>query len=230
MQGWRSDFAHESLASLGRKLTPRSAALRLLTLPPGRQFTLPVAATGDNVGIRAFFRSRLGDYVAVSLGNTRANQRVVLHGRIPFRHATLAELELDILNGGRLTANAGTGIQPSAKGALVFGTPRVNGKAVRGGFDRWIGTGGVGGSKAKLGYVLTPDRTGVFRPAQPTDGLPMPVLVTPEDRRGRRAARDRPARHRGRIGARHESSVSCSVSRRSSVTPSSPTSPRRARA
>ena len=180
VQGWRSDFAHESLASLGRKLTPRSAALRLLTLPSGRQFTLPVAATGDNVGIRAFFRSRLGDYVAVSLGNTRANQRVVLHGRIPFRHATLAELELDILNGGRLTANAGTGIQPSAKGALVFGTPRVNGKAVRGGFGRWIGTGGVGGSKAKLGYVLTPDRTGVFRPAQPTDGLAMPVLVTPK--------------------------------------------------
>src|SRR4029077_14046892 len=60
VQGWRSDFAHESLASLGRKLTPRAAGLRVLTLPPGRRFTLPVAATGDNVGIRAFFRSRLG--------------------------------------------------------------------------------------------------------------------------------------------------------------------------
>ncbi len=179
VQGWRSDFAHESLASLGRRLTPRYAGLQLLALPAGRRFTLPVAATGDDVGIRAFFRSRLGDYVAVSLGNTRADRRVILRGRIPFRHATLAELELDILNGGRLTANAGTGIQPSARGALVFGTPRVNGRPVRGGFARWTGTGGVGGSTAKLGYVLTPDRTGVFRPVQPTDGLPMPVLVTP---------------------------------------------------
>jgi len=179
VQGWRSDFAHESLASLGRKLTPRPATLQLATLPPGRQFTLPVTGSGDDVGIRAFFRSRLGDYVAVSLGHTRARQRVVLHGRIPFRHATLAELELDILNNGRLTANAGTGIQPSAKGELTFGAPRVDGTPVRGGFGRWTGTGGVGGKASKLGYVLTPDRTGTYRPRQPTDGVPMPVLVTP---------------------------------------------------
>jgi hypothetical protein len=182
VQGWRSDFAHESLASFGRKLTPRSAGLQLLALPPGRQFTLPVAATGDDIGVRAFFRSRLGDYVAVSLGSTRANHRVVLHGRIPFRHATLAALELDILNSGRLTANGGTGIQPSAKGALVFGAPRVNGTTVPRGFERWTGTGGVGvgGSAAKVGYVLTPDRTGRYRPKQLTDNLALPVLATPK--------------------------------------------------
>ncbi len=179
VQGWRPDFASESLASLGRKLTPRPAGLQLLSLPAGRQFTLPVTGTGDDIGVRAFFRSRLGDYVAVSLGRTHANRRVVLHGRIPFRHATLAELELDILNNGRLTANAGTGIQPSAKGRLSFGAPRVNGTPVRGGFARWTGTGGVGGTPAELGYVLTPDRTGTYRPKQPTDGRPMPVLVTP---------------------------------------------------
>ncbi len=179
VQGWRSDFAPESLGTLGRRLTPRSAGLQLLALPAGRRFTLPVTATGDDVGVRAFFRSRLGDYVAVSLGHTRANHRVVLSGRIPFRHATLAELELDILNNGRLTANAGTGIQPSAKGELAFGTPRVNGTPVRGGFARWTGTGGVGGTSSALGYVLTPDRTGTYRPRQPTDGLPLPVLVTP---------------------------------------------------
>jgi hypothetical protein len=179
VQGWRSDFAHESLASLGHKLTPRPATLQLASLPAGRQFTLPVTGSGDEVGIRAFFRSRLGDYVAVSLGHTQRNERVVLHGRIPFRHATLAELELDILNNGRLTANAGTGIQPSAKGELSFSAPRVDGTPVRGGFARWTGTGGVGGTAAKLGYVLTPDRTGTYRPRQPTDGLPMPVLVTP---------------------------------------------------
>ena len=180
VQGWRPDFAHASLASLGRKLTPRYAGLQLASLPPGREFTLPVTATGDEIGIRAFFRSRLGDYVAVSLGHTQASRRVVLHARIPFRHATLAELELDILDNGRLTANAGTGIQPSAKGELAFGVPRVDGAAVRGGFARWTGTGGGGGSAARLGYVLTPDRTGIYRPKQPTDGVPLPVLVTPQ--------------------------------------------------
>ena len=179
VQGWRPDFARESLTTLGRRLAPGPAGLQLLALPAGRQFTLPVTATGDEVGVRAFFRSRLGDYVAVSLGHTRADRRFVLHGRIPFRHATLAGLELDIRNNGRLTANAGTGIQPSAKGTLHLGTPRVNGRAVPGGFSRFTGTGGVGGTAAKLGYVLTPDRTGTYRPKQPTDGVAMPVLVTP---------------------------------------------------
>jgi hypothetical protein len=179
VQGWRSDFSRESLATLGRRLSPRPAGLQLLALPPGRRFTLSVTATGDEVGVRAFFRSRLGDYVAVSLGHTRQNDTFVLHARIPFRHATLAGLELDIRNNGRLTANAGTGIQPSAKGTLDFGTPRVNGTAVPGGFSRFIGTGGVGGSADKLGYVLTPDRTGTYRPVQPTDGVAMPILVTP---------------------------------------------------
>ena len=179
VQGWRPDFAHESLATLGRRLTPSSAGLRLLALPHGRQFALPVVGTGDEVGVRAFFRSRLGDYVAVSLGHTRANKRSILRGRIPFRHATLAALVLDIRNNGRLTANGGTGIQPSAKGTLELGTPRVNGRAVPAGFAHFIGTGGVGGSARRLGYVLTPDRTGTFRPKQPTDGVAMPVLVTP---------------------------------------------------
>jgi hypothetical protein len=177
VRGWRSDFASASPATLGTRLTPRPAGQALMTLPRGRQFTLPVTATGDNIGVRAFFRSPLGDYVAVGLGHTRAGHRVVLRGRIPFRRATLAQLRFDILNNGRLTANAGTGIQPSAKGTLVFGTPRVNGTPVR--FTKWIGTGGAGGTAAKIGYVLTPDRVGAFRPKQPTDGFALPILATP---------------------------------------------------
>ena len=179
VHGWRADFSPEPLATLGARLVAGPARLRLQALPPGRQFTLPVSATGDDVGVRAFFRSRLGDYVAVPLGRTRAGQRVVLRGRVPFRHATLAELELDILNNGRLTANGGTGIQPSARGILHLGTARVNGAPLDRAFARWTGTGGVGGAPAKLGYLLTPDRTGTFRPVQPTDGVPLPILATP---------------------------------------------------
>jgi hypothetical protein len=179
MHGWRSDFADATQATLGARLVAGDARLRLQALPAGRWFTLPVTGSGDDVGVRAFFHSRLGDYVAVGLGHTHAGRRVVLRGRVPFRHATLAALELDILNSGRLTANAGTGIQPSAKGELTFGAARVNGARVRGGFTRWTGTGGIGGTAAKLGYVLTPDRVGRFRPVQPTDGAPLPVLATP---------------------------------------------------
>jgi hypothetical protein len=175
--GWRSDFAAAAPAELAGAVSPGAAPLRTLSLPPGRNFTLPVTSTGDDIGIRAFFRSRLGDYVAVGLGHTRAGHRVVLHGRVPFRHATLAQLRLDILNSGRITANAGTGIQPGAKGVLVFGTPRVNGKPVR--IVRWVGSGGISGRARRLGYLLTPDVDPIFRPAQITDGKALPVLVTP---------------------------------------------------
>jgi hypothetical protein len=179
IDGWRHEFSTRPRTELAGLLNPRPARLRTLALPPGRTFTLPVTGSGDDVGVRGFFRSRLGDYAAIPLGQTHAGTRVLLHGRIPFAGATLARLELDILNNGRLTANAGTGIQPSAKGIVELGMPRVNGHPVRGAFSSWIGTGGIGGTSARLGYVLTPDRTGVFRPRQATDGVPLPVLVTP---------------------------------------------------
>ena len=92
----------------------------------------------------------------------------MLHGRIPFVARTLAQLQLDILNSGRMTANAGIGIQPSAKGMLTFGTPRVDGSLVPRAFARWIGTGGVGGARgaARLRADHRPDR---HLPARPAD-------------------------------------------------------------
>ena len=178
--GWRADFASRSLASLAGSITPkRSVALRSTALPPGRRFSLTVAAKGDDVGVRALFRSRLGDYEAVALGHTNGAMPTVLHGRIPFIGATLAQIRLDILNHGRLSANGGLGLQPSAKGEITFGAARVNGALVRAPFTDWVGTGGVTGAAARLGYVLTSDQNGTFRPRQPTDGVPLPVLATP---------------------------------------------------
>ena len=55
----------------------------------------------------------------------------------------------------------------------------MNGKLVQAPFAGWVGTGGVSGGAARLGYVLTSDQNGVFRPRQPTDGVPLPVLATP---------------------------------------------------
>ncbi len=177
--GWRSDFASRPLPELAQRITPsRDESLRTTALPTGRRFELPVSTNGDNIGLRAVFRSPLGDYLPVSLGQTHEANRVILHARIPFLHATLAQLQLDLLNGGRNSANAGTGIQPSAKGVLTLGVPTVDGKPVRHAFARWIGTGGVSGGGTRAGYVLTPDRQGRFRPAQPTDGHPIAVLAT----------------------------------------------------
>jgi FtsX-like permease family protein len=179
--GWRADFASHSRAALATRIAPGGdMSLRTLALPQGRQLTLPVTATGDDVGVEGIFRSPLGDYVSVPLGHTRSGQTVTLHARTPFRHATLAQLKLDLLGNLHGSANGGTGIQPSAKGALTFGTPRVDGKPVGAAFVHWTGTGGVSGAGARIGYLITPDRTPVYRPAQPTDGRVLKVLASPE--------------------------------------------------
>jgi hypothetical protein len=177
--GWRSDFARRPLGALGSILEPsRSMALHVTALPPGKRFTVDASARGDDVVVRGIFRSPLGDYESVPLGHTSGAKPVELRGRIPFSGASLAQIQLDIQNSGRLTANAGTGIQPSAKGIVTFTTPQVDGRPVAHAFRGWVGTGGVSGDAASLGYVLTPDRFGRFRPSQPTDGLVLPVLAT----------------------------------------------------
>jgi len=178
--GWRPDFATRPLQELGAAIAPhKDTSLRTTVLPRGRRFTVAVTTKGDDVAVRAIFRSSLGDYESIPLGQTKGRRTVVLHGRIPFVHASLAQVELDLLNGGRNSANAGTGLQPSAKGVLTLGTPRVDGHPVGAAFASWTGTGGISGTRRQLGYVLTPDRTSRFRPRQPTDGSVLRVLATP---------------------------------------------------
>jgi hypothetical protein len=164
------------LAVPDRRLALPSSAFRSTQLPAGRRLALPVSTRGEDVALRAWFRSPLGDFQSVTLGVTHGARRVVLHGRVPFAHATLSSLELDLINSGRLTANGGTGLQPTARGQLHLGTPSVDGRPVREAFTGWVGGGGV---TTGLAYALTTDRTAVLRPRQPTDGKPLPVLVTP---------------------------------------------------
>ena len=178
--GWRRDFASLPVGELGRRLVPvSSTSLRTLALPPGRAFTLPLSVRGDDIGVIAIFRSRLDDYQPVSLGHSNGDKIVVLRGRIPFRHATLAQLQLTLTaNNLHGSANGGIGIQPSAKGVATFGTPRVNAVPVRGALHSFIGTVALSGTPPRVGYLITPDRNAVLRPAQPTDGRAIPVLAT----------------------------------------------------
>jgi hypothetical protein len=178
--GWRGDFAARSAQELGAAIAPHEdTALRTTTLPRGRKFTVRVTAKGDDVSVRAIFRSSLGDYESIPLGHTSSGHAVVLRGRVPFARASLAQLELDLRNGGRNSANGGTGLQPAAKGVVTFEAPRVDGRPVANAFASWTGTGGISGTATRLGYVLTPDRTSRFRPRQPTDGTVLRVLATP---------------------------------------------------
>ena len=58
------------------------------------------------------------------------------------------------------------------------------------------------GARPSVGYVLTPDRTGRFRPRQPTDGLALPVLATPQVAAAAGPRGIIPLDSRGRVGRR----------------------------
>ncbi len=200
--GWRADFASASLASLGKRLTPTSStALVSTALPAGRTFTLPVWTRGDDIGVRAFFRSPLGDFDSVLLGATDGAKHVLLHGRIPFANARLTSLELDLLS-PRLTANAGTGTQPNARGVLHLGVPRIDGRAVENAFA------GVarprrrlrGADRSRLRGHLGRDHGDS---AEAADGRPADSGARDAcRRRSRRQSPDRAAHDRGRADRR----------------------------
>ena len=171
--GWRDDFADESLPELARRLRPAGEAqLRTTPLPPGRMLELPVSVRGDDVGIRALVRSPFGDVAGVALGATDGPRTKLLRARLPFTRASLVALRLDLLT---RTANAGTGVQASARGRLRLGTLRVDGRPVPHAFAGWIGRDGVSGD---LSYGLTVDEQATLRPPQPTDRRALPVLAT----------------------------------------------------
>ncbi len=184
--GWRSDFASSSLATLGAAIQPTTPVTAVTTaLPAGSEFELPASVHGTDIGLRAYFRSPLGDYDSVDLGLTDGPKGTVLRGKLPFAGARLASLQFEFAPSGRSRgiANAGTGIQPAARGVVTLGTPTVGGKAVHDAFADWIGTSGARRTAAAavtIAYSLTADETARFRPEQPTDGVPLQVLVTPD--------------------------------------------------
>ena len=199
IDGWRPDFAQRSLPSLASSLTPaRPSRLRTTSLPPGRRFSLPVSVTGDDIGVRAIFRSPLGDFQAVGIGHTNGARTVTLRGRIPFDNATLAQLQFDVLNNGRITANAGTGIQPSAKGILSFGTaPRR--RTPRAARVHALDRDGRRRRRPGAARLHPDDRPGRHVPARPADRRHR--AARPRNagrRRSGGAARHHPARDRGR--------------------------------
>ena len=169
-----------------RAIAPtRSVALRMTALPPGRQFTLPASARGDDVGMRAIFRSPLGDYQAVPLGHTNGAR----DGRAARTHAVRAlDARPAAARHPEQRAHHGERAAPGcsrARGACSRSArPRVDGSAVASPFRaldrhrrhraRHASTG------ARLGYVLTPDRHRHL-PAAAADGRARrcPVLATP---------------------------------------------------
>ena len=186
IDGWRSDFSKLSLASLARKIAPaHPVALRGVRLPAGaRSLELGVRVRGDDIALRAILETSIGEFDVAELGGTTHKRE--LRARLPkdSRGVRLVALELDQLPSGRssLTANAGTGLQPVSQGTLTLGPLRAGNRAVPVDWSSWVGSAAAiapVGQVAHIRFQLTADVTGGIRPRQPTDGQPVPALVTP---------------------------------------------------
>jgi hypothetical protein len=177
---WRDDTAGSSPAELARRLRPsRSMSLRGVPVPRDAQrLLLPLRVHGDELAIRAVIL-KLGRAYGIPLGTTRSAR---LSARIPSaaRGGRLVSFTFDLTGTGlHGVANGGGNAASLAQGTMLFGAPRIDGRAAAFDPDAWTGSGGISSSgDGRLRYVVTDTAIARFRARQPTDDRPIPLVAT----------------------------------------------------
>lgn len=186
LDGWRSDFSDVPLSELARRIEPQTEIqMRGVELPRGaRTIAVSVRLWGRAVRIGASIETRRGLFEFVELGIAEAGGWRVLRGHIspPARGGLLVGFRFDVARGFRV-ANGGIGPQPEARGRLTLEDVRSGGVPLRIPYEDWLGVDGVRSrvsrGQAELDYFLASELVSRFRPRQPTDGISLPVVVSP---------------------------------------------------
>ena len=177
---WRSDNSSASPKELQRLLQPTGPiTVHGVQIPPdARVLALPLRAHGDALAVRAVILHG-GRAYGLPLGTTESRP---LAARIPAgaRGGLLLSFTFDLTGTGlHGVANGGGNVLTYAVGTMRIGAPRADGRRLPFDFAAWTGTGGitrVGGDG--FHYFVTNDAVARFRARQPTDGRPVPVVVT----------------------------------------------------
>jgi len=189
---WRGDFASDSPRTLAKRIGGPPVGLRGARIPPGaRELRLPVTIHGDPINLSASVQARDGRFLVLDLGEPPNDGRSVARARIPpeGRGGLLVGLVVEFSRSEAFTAahrETGTPapIAIFRRGLLELGAPTVTGgRRLAVDYRDWVGprgarpTGGKPGSLA-LRYFLTENQVFRLRPAQPTDGAPIPVVAS----------------------------------------------------
>jgi hypothetical protein len=184
--GWRRDFSSASPSKLAAALTP-PAAPRLAgpALPAGAR-TLRVRASTRGDAVQLTARIASGDRIlSVALGSTAPRARDLV-ARLPrlAPGARLVAVEISALSGFAITNDHQSGesvAQPRVPGGvLTLGPLGADGRTLTR-FAGWVGRGGARApSGSRLAYTLKAIPRTLIRPAEPTDGLPVPVIASPD--------------------------------------------------
>jgi hypothetical protein len=170
LRGWRGEWADESRSDLAAALAPAGDARLQAPRVGGR---LALRASAGLVSLRAILVDSSGRFHRLALGETPSRGTRVLRAAVPanVRGARLVAIAVDPPRVVERGADAGTALRGTLR---LEGLPAAN----------WIGTGGVTVGRSdgglELEFVLTPQRQGLIRSRQPTDGRMPSVLATPK--------------------------------------------------
>ena len=194
LHGWRERFATASPAELAGRI---SAAETLAAGPvlPKETRALAVETQGRGISLVASVQNPAGDFEHLELGETSPDGRL-LRAPVPERARGGRIVALTLVP-PRIQERGADAGKPFA-GTLALGPLLAEtgggSRAVLSGYQGWIGIDGAepthSGDSVKLRYTLSEQLTTRFRPRQPSDAGPVPVVASPSvaaaaDSRGR---------------------------------------------
>jgi FtsX-like permease family protein len=191
IRDWRGDFASQPQAQIARTLRPQGdPALRGAPLPPGDGFvSLDVTTRGRPVSLVLAVEQPSGGFDHVALGDTTRG-RTTLSATLPpeDRGGKVVGLIVTLrFADAQSLAHQGIegGLTIVARGSLGLGPLRAAGRsdtpaAPVTDWSGWVtrGTARPSAGATGLRYALDGSTNGLFRPDQPTDGRPVPVVAS----------------------------------------------------
>jgi hypothetical protein len=184
LRGWRDSFSSIPRAELARRIARRDGEPAGPVLPEDTT-ALVVQARGRSIALVASVQNRRGDFEHLELGESQPGRGGLLRAAVPpeARGGRVLALTLVPPRIQERGADAGKPFTGTlALGPLSVETP---GNALRplSTYEGWIGVNGseatFSGGGVTLRYTLSEQLTSRFRPRQPSDAGPLPVLASP---------------------------------------------------
>jgi hypothetical protein len=190
MHGWRSDFGTQPPARLA-KLLGRQGTVHLTGVPLPRGTTglgLAARRTGAEISLDVVVEKPSGDIVRVSLaqaGSADAGRGppIPRNGKVVALELSLTQLAAAVAAHDEAERSTNAGVEGSIDlGPLIaFSGARRLGVVTR--WHGWVGREGarrLPGNRTRVRYALTAAQTALLRPREPTDGHPLPMVVSPD--------------------------------------------------
>ncbi|HEY4413654.1 MAG TPA: hypothetical protein VGN06_11700, partial [Gaiellaceae bacterium] len=178
VDGWRSDFSAQSPSTLARLLAPPvTPQLRGFDLPRhATRLTIPLTIKGDLVGIQLNVLDPRGDFTLLTLGEHGRGTHIVTVNLPPeARGGRVIAMRLSFPQTAAFVAgHRESGTSLSVNDTSV-GTLRLDRR-----FAGWMGSNGVHVRGTTLHYVVNRAADSIVRPAEPLEGSPVPVIVSPD--------------------------------------------------